>query len=218
MTEVLFHQVIAGKKTQTRREGKLKIVNYDPDKWTIMADGRENPGYKMTMVIFSQLIKPSLINIGHNKYVKPTYKVGEVLFLKEPTSIMSGVTIAYKFDSVGLGFEWIKWCNKMFMPTSHARHFIEITNIRCERLFDISDEDCIAEGIETYPSPGGINDLIYKQYGKFDGPAFCLTPKNSFISLFRFANKIPAYKETGNPWVWVYEFKYLPDYKLTINK
>jgi len=36
------------------------------------------------------------------------------------------------------------------MPAKYARHFIEITGVRCERVQEISDEDCIKEGIVEF--------------------------------------------------------------------
>lgn len=67
--------------------------------------------------------------------LRPTYKKGEVLFLKEPYSI----TISFKKELVlykyqkGAHGNW-KWKNKMFMPANLARHFIEIVDVRQEPL------------------------------------------------------------------------------------
>lgn len=44
--------------------------------------------------------------------------------------------------------EEIGWNNKMFVRTEDLPHHIRIAKIRIERLQDISDEDCIAEGIQ----------------------------------------------------------------------
>ncbi|MDR2207149.1 MAG: hypothetical protein LBE36_13455 [Flavobacteriaceae bacterium] len=79
------------------------------------------------------------------------YKVGEILYLKEPYSldtIAFDGKVTYKFDNpnertVSNGF---KWENKLFMPAKYARYFIEITAVRCERLQEISDEDIVKEG------------------------------------------------------------------------
>lgn len=47
--------------------------------------------------------------------------------------------------------EEIGWNNKMFVRAEDMPHHIRIAKIRIERLQDISDEDCIAEGIQKYP-------------------------------------------------------------------
>jgi hypothetical protein len=75
------------------------------------------------------------------------------------------------------------------------------SGVRCERLQDISDEDCIKEGIsaisQKYNAP-----FIY--YNGFD---YDNTPSRSYATLI---NKICG-KGTweSNPYVWVYDFKLL---------
>jgi len=93
------------------------------------------------------------------------YKIGEVLYLKEPYHIFDeeGDVCPYKClykygkedfltqeEHNAVVTEILKlkaWKNKLFIPESAARYFIKITGVRKERLQDISDEDCIAEGI-----------------------------------------------------------------------
>lgn len=43
--------------------------------------------------------------------------------------------------------------NKLFMPAEYARYFIEITGVKTERLCDISDGACYAEGIQCWWEP-----------------------------------------------------------------
>lgn len=221
--ECLYHQIIAGAKTQTRRSGGLEAINDKYiDNWRRVEDGLENG-------VFSVIFKDGLIG---TEICKARYRVGEVMYLKEPISTrkyLIGHTKEnglisetwgnlYKYSGKenhgitkeGMIMPYIieKWSNKLFIPASAARAFIKITGIRCERLLDISDEDCIAEGIETIEAPGGILDMCYKHYPL---NSYILTPKNSFLSLYKFANKV---KEIDNIWVWVYTFEYLKDYKL----
>lgn len=80
---------------------------------------------------------------------------------------------------------------------------IRITNVRVERLQDISDEDCIAEGISFYKYNGKIHytfdNKVKKTFFKFD------TPREAYSALI---DKISG-KGTweSNPWVFVYEFE-----------
>jgi len=90
------------------------------------------------------------------------------------------------------------------MPKAAARIWLEITNIRVERLQDISFEDAIAEGIEIVtPDQFGF---CYKNYEKLKLiPVNCRYPQTSFFSLW---NKINGHESfLINPWVWVIEFK-----------
>lgn len=86
------------------------------------------------------------------------------------------------------------WKNKMFVLPTMMPHQIRITNVRIERLQDISDEDCIKEGIERDGEVYAFND--YEGYR---------TPRLAFAALI---NRISG-KGTWemNPWVFVYEFE-----------
>lgn len=233
MIEPLYHQVIAGNKTQTRRSGGLEIVNgakatkkkpaiiANPDNWEITGStGEENQLEEVDLCDFMETQR--------NIHCSPRYKIGEVLFLKEPTakSLKNGLTpnsYFYKFGvpdgfvanyfgrQVGSNSD-VKWSNKLFMPASAAREFIRVTGIKCERLLDISDEDCIAEGIEVISESLIDNSTHYKMY-LHPEIGYTIKPQKSFIDLYRFANKMKPTADIGNPWVWAYTFEYLKDYR-----
>jgi hypothetical protein len=232
MIEPLYHQVVAGNKTQTRRAGGLQEVNHKPDLWFNIGLDKEK-----AIFLFNQSKQR---NPAHQiiETCKSRYRIGEVLFIKEPTAkakiINEKQIYAYLYGCNGnkAMISEFKWENKLFMPADRARAFIRITGIRCERLMDISDQDCVAEGIErdnVFGQSGDWKNYLYPQTGKFvngaDGKVIfkqtekkatfrltssCKTPKDSFLSLYKFANKV---KEVPNLWVWVYEFEYLKGYK-----
>lgn len=84
--------------------------------------------------------------------ILPKYKVGEVLSIAQSyESLGMNPEIALN-DRDGIGF-YTKtkfapgWKNKMFVRADLIPHHIRITNIKIERLQDISDEDCLKEGI-----------------------------------------------------------------------
>lgn len=226
MIEPLYHQTIAGNKTQTRRSGGLEMVNkymdeFDPPVWVEEKIGKN-------IVSLVEFMRP-----GDRSTVfqaAPRYKVGEVLYIKEPyITQMAGSQPAYAEDTGDWVYETmyaydkqphirklLKWKNKLFMPASAARAFIRITGIRCERLLPISIADCIAEGIEQVASHGAPTLPTYRKYGAKKGDhrfseRLTVFPRESFISLYKFANKV---KEVPNIWVWVYTFEYLPNYKI----
>lgn len=205
MIEPLYHQTVAGKKTMTRRSGGLEKVNHKPDLWWLYQKVEGNVLFRFNQTKQRNSTHPI------EAFCKARYKIGEVLYMKEPSCERTNC-IGYKYDLVVELRDKIKWQNKLFMPATAARVFIRITGIKCERLLDISDEDCIAEGIKTVGSEGGLYGLIYKNY--MVNESWLLTPKSSFISLFKFANKIKNDADIDNPWVWVYSYEYLKDYKL----
>ena len=90
--------------------------------------------------------------------------------------------------------------NKMFVRAESMPHHIKITSVRVERLQDISDEDCLREGIY----------LLQEELGKpstytFSDDYLYMNPRSAFKALI---DKVSG-KGTwdSNPMVWVYEFE-----------
>lgn len=93
------------------------------------------------------------------------------------------------------------WRNKMYVRADDMPHHIKITNIRVERLQDITDEDCLKEGIQVLKG-GFRNQDAYT----FEGDkVWWKTPRAAFAALI---DKVSG-KGTwdSNPLVWVYEFE-----------
>jgi len=103
------------------------------------------------------------------------------------------------------------WSNKMFARADLMPHRIRITDIRVERLQDITDEDCLREGLfEVFPyiyrNP---NDKV-KSYRFIDKKSkygyYQLSPVRDCFAVFidRASGKGTWER---NPWVFVYEFE-----------
>lgn len=80
------------------------------------------------------------------------------------------------------------------MPRWASRINLEITNVRVERLHDISDEDAKAEGTSLVHVPKNMPTRKEKYYF-------------AFTNLWESINGRGSWKK--NPWVWVIEFKRL---------
>ena len=97
------------------------------------------------------------------------------------------------------------WINKMFVKAEYMPHQIRITGIRCERLQDISDEDCFREGISeswyesTDTTTYGFTDEKKGTAVEFD------TPRKAFAALIDKVSGRGTW--ASNPWVVVYEFE-----------
>ena len=82
-----------------------------------------------------------------------------------------------------------------------ATIFLRITDLRIERLQDISEEDAIAEGIETEKEDVPV--IPYKDYlGKYN---YYSNPINSFKSLWKSIYGEQSWED--NPYVWVICFE-----------
>ena len=91
-----------------------------------------------------------------------------------------------------------KYKSPIFMPRWASRITLEITDIRVERVQDISEEDCCLEvgAALEYPGPG---PEPYKRQ-----------MKEVFAYTWDSLNAKRGYPWSDNPWVWVIEFERLP--------
>jgi hypothetical protein len=96
------------------------------------------------------------------------------------------------------------WTNKMFVRADLMPHHIRITGIKIERLQDISDEDCLKEGI--YKGQCGSADTHFMDvyYYKGDIQPYC-TPRDAFAELIDKVSGKGTWE--SNPYVFVYEFE-----------
>lgn len=90
--------------------------------------------------------------------------------------------------------------NKMFVRADLMPHHIRITDVCCERLQDISDEDCMREGIV----PIGKRAPLY-EYTYDNDYLYYLTPREAFAALIDKVSGRGTWEK--NPIVWVYEFE-----------
>ena len=189
----LTKAVLEGRKTQTRR-----VINL---KEQLIRDF-QLCYYNNTFDFLDGL---DLIDCYYaNNYEKVPFKVGEI------------VAIAQKYEDVlhipveirqGAG-----WNNKLFVSAELMPHQIRITNVRIQRLQDISDEDCLAEGVVVVEPKvkGGVKSYYPCEYLKSCadkvgwGIVFDTTQK-AYAALI---DKVSG-KGTwdSNPYVFVYDFE-----------
>lgn len=192
----LTQAVVKGRKTVTRR-----II--PEDFFTLNWDRRGD-----TLVY--ENANGEFIDIRDSKYCK--YKVGEEVAIAQSYNNIfnemmkdgSDWDLYEDFRCCAMGFEQAGNKNKMFVRADLMPHRIRITNVRVERLQDISDEDCLREGIEEHLK--GVQYGFTSNIG-YVGQYPFTTPREAFALLI---DKISG-KGTweSNPWVFVYEFKLL---------
>ena len=196
----MVQAILEGRKTQTRRLHGLDEIKKNPNDWTFYYFSKDD---KRTFAHFRKQEDNKIKSI----FGTSPYQIGDILWVRETWQTTwnenkKSWDIIYKAD----GGYWIdddgimKWKPSIYMPKKAARIFLEVTNVRVERLQDITEEDAIAEGIERVSIAPFVHR--FKNYlcnNKFIGP------KESFKTLWMKINGIDSWK--ANPWVWVYEFK-----------
>lgn len=191
----LTEAVLSGRKTMTRRI--IKSKNIIARHW--------NPAFNAGHCYYTdERGKCQLIDDDTDKIIIPRYKVGDV------------VAVAQKYSEIGIEpfpFCEAGWDNKMFVRADLMPRHIRITDVRVERLQDISDEDCIKEGVRevcvnnnwgnsashwvfqvTYENKLGRTKLLRGA-----------TPQEAYADLI---DKISGYGTwDSNPYVFAYEFE-----------
>lgn len=155
------------------------------------------------------------------RYIKPPYMPGDILYVRETWKNATGDlagggyalfdTFVYKADGKVKGDYPIdqlmiegNWRPSIHMPKAAARIFLRVTDVRVERLQEITTEDCYNEGVPSY----------YEYFTRLliNGKDYSEEPemKDSFSCLWNSTIKkkdLPLYGWESNPWVWVIEFE-----------
>ena len=219
----LFHATLEGRKTKTRRIMKPHPIQQIFEYCPLCGEFFDDADFDFQICHICGFNGNDDENL---EYSKPHYRVGETVFLREPYKIERLMYNAY-FQLKYSGFSghidhiknkiphfyrWIEkrlieqkksksgWCNKLFIPACVAHYRIEITDVRCERLQDISDEDCFAEGI--IKTRGALKQFVAQTV---KGDIFRDTPQKAFAALIDSINGKNSWDK--NPWVWVYTYK-----------
>lgn len=205
----LTQAVLEGRKTMTRR-----VCKYD----------RPNETYDIVFPVFEpndydndgNIVSPLNYAFGWKNdkgdftgWNIPKYKVGEVVAIAQSYESLGMNSEIALDDKDGIGF-YTKtkfapgWKNKMFVRADLMPHHIRITNIKIERLQDISDKDCLKEGIYKGQCGSADTHFMDAYYYKGDIQPYC-TPREAFASLIDCVSGKGTFK--SNPYVFVYEFE-----------
>lgn len=152
---------------------------------------------------------------GSIQYTKPQYQPGDILYVREtwghPISLNSDKQYVFRADKIaesGFKNDSHIWHPSIHMPKEAARIWLKVTNVRVERLQDITPKDAENEGVGNL----FYEDIGYgeKNYGTEVDPEYGIV-KEQFAWLWESTIKksdIDRYGWDANPWVWVIEFEW----------
>lgn len=188
----LTKAVLDGIKTKTRR-----IITIDEEELTLFQTIYYNQA-------FDFLEGKDLIEAYFDNYPKKIpYKKGEI------------VAVAQRYSEVINPVDWVHtkmyegtkaWNNKMFVRPDLMPRQIRMMDYKIEFLQDISDEDCLAEGIiKKWHSPACRHFYYLPNVEARTKDDVYLTPREAYAALI---DKISG-KGTweSNPFVFAYDFK-----------
>lgn len=228
----LTQAVLDGRKTQTRR-----IVIYPRkykgiDVYGFFAYRRMSDNAIVELCMYDE----DEIPIDEGQIV-PKYKVGEIVAVAQSYKTIDdfyqaafsynhsvhGMTVTEfdgisdedirKWNMVAVNYRGKKiWTNKFYVKPELMLHFIRITNFRIERLQDISDEDCLKEGVVVNESKikGGAKSYYPCEYlkscaNKVGWGRVFDTPRAAYAVLIDGVSGKGTWE--SNPYVFVYDFE-----------
>jgi hypothetical protein len=190
----LEQAVLAGTKTMTRRI--IPIDLYNQTDWKAVVEGDfeavvDGEGY------YHDIRNCGKYHIGEEVAIAQPYKNDDVLtynaYNEDGTAREDGLQRHKEMlDSKG-------YRNKMFVKAEYMPHRIRITEIKVERLQDISEEDCLREGIKKMEE--GV-PYRFDENGKIHLSA---DPRMLFADLIDRISGRGTWQ--SNPWVYVYTFE-----------
>jgi len=144
------------------------------------------------------------------KLIKPPYHPGDILWVRETWGVgiqaSGGIVFKANFqDKRAPLADGQKWRPSIFMPREAARIWLRVTDVRVERVQDITENDAMAEGCSgvvcehSNSINGGCSDCM--NTGWFEPPEL------EFMDLWDKLNAKRGYGWHTNPWVWVIGFE-----------
>ena len=196
----LTEAVLDGRKTMTRRMIKSpKRIN-----------GQDVYGF----IVYNDIATQEVTGVCARDYngasiedceILPKYEIGETVAVSQSYKY-AGIKPEYivGYENNGAPITAIQspgWGNKMFVRAELMPHQIRITDIRVERLQEISDDDCLKEGIMYIPDI----DKYYFERTDRDEEFYFENPRTAFSALIDKVSGSGTWDK--NPYVFVYQFE-----------
>ncbi len=148
-----------------------------------------------------------IVNVenGVFHFENPCYRIGEIVAIAQKYEDIYNESGLETMDMLIQGMKYSKgWTNKMFVRADLMPYQIRITKVRIQRLQDISDDDCIKEGVYKDFRDDKIPPSIFYDFEGNENDGFD-TLREAYAALI---DKISG-KGTweSNPYVWVYDFE-----------
>lgn len=162
----MVRAILDGRKTVTRRAVKSKQY---------MGLGEKGPLECLESVVhrYDNMSDADVIIMNY----KPTYQPGDVIYIRETWDYVEGWKIGdpavsggyfYRADGDLRPVSWrSKWHPSIHMPKEAARIWLKVTDVRVERLQDITEEQAIKEGISRLYDD--LSDAEYIDWAKRTG-------------------------------------------------
>jgi len=206
--------ILEGKKTMTRRTQGLERVNKEPDNWLLAAVFQDGKARFSKLDGSQELtLKCPYGGYGDRLWVREIWRIFEwdnesgqfyIEYRSGGKSPALCVTdeVLEKYWLPNANWPEDKWRPSLFMPRWASRILLEITEVRAERLQEITYADARAEGVLPY--------LLYRSLETPQAKKEEATLL-AFQDLWDSLNGKRGFPWDGNWWVWPINFKKLEE-------
>ena len=174
----MVRAILGGRKTCTRR-----LIKHNVDAMLNSPYHKEHPEVEDKQII--------------SKLCLPPYQPGDVLYVRETWSEWTGGYVhkawSSPFPQAG-AYLGEKWHPSIHMPKGAARIWLKVTDVRVERLQEITIDGIRNEGISSMAVHAGDMEIALKEWELL---------WNSTIK----KSDLDRYGWDANPWVWVIAFE-----------
>lgn len=190
--------ILEGKKTQTRRAVKHPYADQELGH-VMKRDGLQ------ALVAGGEIVVCPYGGVGDRLWVKETYWHNKEANL-----------YAYRADGEMPAMHRAagdRWQSPRYMSRKASRITLELTEVRVQRLQDISEADAIAEGATSWCTSGGLywssgaDALDDNRNPSFDAAKSITGPRADYGAMWEKINGLGSWNL--NPWVWALTFKKL---------
>lgn len=180
----MIKALLAGRKTQTRRIAKVKpgTLLTDLDQWEPLPDGTRRAVFRR-----DQIAEPR-IAVGDRLWVRERFAYKHDI-PKDKARDQRWYGVVYEADGEPSGFGISDLKPAIFMPRWASRLTLTVTDVRVERLQDISPYDALVEGVCSDEQDGDAPDQ---------------REINAYAALWDSINGAGAWDT--NPWIVAYSF------------
>lgn len=212
----MVRAILDGRKTQTRR-----VILFPAPYNVYRYDGVDEKGRHL--FAWGLITENKCFYDGYFE-IKPSYKPGDILWVREtfavdacvpqcagrddenecPFNRVGNDCYKYKAQYIGKAPD-IRWKPSIHMPKEAARIFLRVTDVRPEQIQEISREDVLAEGF-ALPCDHNYGDGVIRcsAYPCVFNETGCI---NKFVDYWNMLNAKRGYGWEKNDWVWVYAFE-----------
>lgn len=193
----MVRALLAGTKTQTRRLVKPQQTSGQHDMATVIGTPDSLAAFVRHRCPYGQP--------GSKLWVRETFlhTPAEYEPMMSMTVPLVRAETVYRADCDGESAV-AGWKPSIHMPRAASRITLEVTEVRVQRLQDISEADSVSEGIERYQGP--LRWVHYRDART--GEAAHNTARDAYAALWDSINsKKPGAAWADNPWVWCVSFR-----------